>query len=176
MNYYIADTHFYHKNILQYENRPFNTVEEMNKHIIKCWNTKINNKDTVYILGDFAFAKTEKIEELLEQLNGNKILIKGNHDIFLRNKKFNQKLFIKIVDYLEIKDGQYDLVLSHYPFAIWNKKHYGAIHLYGHVHSASKEESSPIFPVLNSLENAYNVGVDIIGYSPLSLKEILEKT
>ncbi len=47
MNYYIADTHFGHNNILRLSNRPFNTVEEMDKVIIDNWNSRVTDNDDV---------------------------------------------------------------------------------------------------------------------------------
>lgn len=69
MNYYIADTHFGHKNILKLCNRPFESIEQMNTHIIQNWNNKVKNSDHVYIVGDMFF-KCENIEDILKNLEG----------------------------------------------------------------------------------------------------------
>ena len=53
--YLTSDLHFGHKNIIKYENRNYNTVEEMDEDFIKKWNNKVNNNDLVYILGDFSW-------------------------------------------------------------------------------------------------------------------------
>ena len=53
--YVTSDLHFGHKNIIKYENRPFNNIEEMDKAIIDLWNETINDEDLIYILGDFSW-------------------------------------------------------------------------------------------------------------------------
>ena len=81
MTYFIADTHFGHENIIKYCNRPFNTKEEMNSHMIKEWNSIVKQDDVIYVLGDFALMMSrEQIKEIINLLNGYKILIMGNHD------------------------------------------------------------------------------------------------
>lgn len=52
--WFISDTHFGHVNILKYDERPFADIEEMNEELIKRWNKKVKNGDTVWFLGDFA--------------------------------------------------------------------------------------------------------------------------
>ena len=54
MNYYISDLHLFHSHVIKFDERPFNNIEEMNETILKNWNNKITNGDTVYILGDIA--------------------------------------------------------------------------------------------------------------------------
>lgn len=81
MNYYIADTHFDHKNIIAFDNRPFFTLAEMNNTLIENWNNKVSKTDTVFILGDFCWSKEDRWIEILSQLQGSKILIQGNHDL-----------------------------------------------------------------------------------------------
>ena len=55
MRYFISDTHFNHKNVIKYDKRPFDSLEEMEWEIIKRWNNTVSNKDIVYHLGDFGF-------------------------------------------------------------------------------------------------------------------------
>lgn len=153
-----SDLHFGHKNIIEYENRPYKNIEEMDFAYINMWNRQVKNEDLVYILGDFSWYKGEKTNDILRQLNGNKILIKGNHDKnFLDDKKFNKTLFEEICDYKEIKINKTKIVMFHYPIIDWNAKNNGSIHLYGHVHSMKNEDTNYM---INQI-NCYNVGIDI---------------
>ena len=82
--FFTADTHFYDIDSIQHFNRPFSSVEEMNEKIVENWNASIKPTDFVYHLGDFARCQNaqdrEKLTELLGRLNGQKFLIRGNHD------------------------------------------------------------------------------------------------
>lgn len=82
VNWVIADTHFYHTNIIKYCDRPFSSTEEMDITMIDNWNSVVNPEDTTYHLGDFAFGKGSRwrIAEYRAMLNGKIILFKGNHD------------------------------------------------------------------------------------------------
>lgn len=147
MKYYISDLHLFHKNVTgegnNFDNRPFDTLEEMHKYIKEKWNRKITNGDTVYILGDVALRGINtKLIALVAQLRGNKILIKGNHDD-VRDLRYSN-LFDEIVEYKEVTDTlnkqTVKLVLSHYPILMWKGQHRGTIHLYGHVHNTFENE------------------------------------
>ena len=78
--WFISDQHFTHKNILEFEKRPFFTIEEMQVKMIDAWNAVVGKYDTVYVVGDFCFGKHLVWESILDQLKGNVTLIKGNHD------------------------------------------------------------------------------------------------
>ena len=80
MIYFISDTHFYHSNIIKYCDRPFKDTNEMNETIINNWNSIVKNNDTIYHLGDFCLSTNDEIKSIFNKLNGNKILIRGNHD------------------------------------------------------------------------------------------------
>lgn len=81
MNYYISDLHFLHKNCIQFDERPFSDIEEMQRVMVEKWNRKITNGDTVYILGDVSMrGKKDDLIALVATLKGKKILVKGNHD------------------------------------------------------------------------------------------------
>lgn len=73
----IADTHFSHEKIIQYCNRPFKSVEEMNRVMLKNWNNTVGKNDLVLHLGDLYLGKKAEAREFLTKLNGRKILIMG---------------------------------------------------------------------------------------------------
>lgn len=142
MNYYIADCHFFHKNIIQFDSRPFESVEEMNKVMIEKWNNAVSDNDTVYILGDLTCGATqEQIDSLYAVLKGNKFLIVGNHDKinFSKEARRNGKI-IGVADYKEIKDGDNHLILSHYPMLFYRGSHIKNYWMFcGHVHKNTEE-------------------------------------
>jgi len=80
MRYFTSDHHFFHNKVIQFENRPFNNLEEMHDNFINYWNKTITPKDIVYYLGDFSFGKIAQTRGIINCLNGRVIFIKGNHD------------------------------------------------------------------------------------------------
>ena len=175
MIYFTSDLHFGHKNVIRFDNRPFTTIEEMDEELIKRWNNKVKDDDTVYILGDISWYNDEKTCEILGRLKGQKRLIKGNHDKISANLR---KHFYSIDDYKEIKVDGIDVVLCHYPITFFNKHHYGAYMLYGHVHNS--HEWNFVESVKRQLEeldikcHMFNVGVMCWNYEPVSLDEIIK--
>lgn len=147
-------------------------IDQHDNKLIKNWNDIVKENDLVYILGDLSFKNGEETNKILQQLNGDKILIKGNHDFaFLDTHKFDKSLFKEIVDYKEINIYDKNFVLFHYPIATWNLKQKGSIHLYGHVHS----NKTTTHPLEMELENAYNVGVDVNHYKPINIKNFIKE-
>lgn len=170
MKYYIADIHFGHEKIIEYENRPFRTVEEMDEEYIRRWNAKVKPGDDVYILGDFSFHKGEETNRILLRLNGKKFLIQGNHDnMYLCDKDFRHSLFMWERDYYISRDGGDHVILFHYPIQTWFNQHRDTLHFYGHVHS----NSGTFHPMKYEIPNSYNVCIDVIG-EPMTKDEILE--
>lgn len=113
-NFYIADLHLGHANVIRFDGRPFDNVSEMNEKLINNWNGVVTNNDTVYILGDLLWLKESEWPTLISRLKGRKVLIRGNHD----PKDFSaatKKLFQEITDYKEITDGDRKVILCHYP-------------------------------------------------------------
>lgn len=169
MKYYISDLHFGHRNCITFDNRPFNTVDEMDEVLINNWNKKVNNDDEVYILGDFCYRNSKDATYYLKKLNGKKHLIIGNHDKAILNNKKALEMFESINALTMIQDGSYNVVLCHYPLAEWNNEYYGSIHLYGHIHN-NKHDT---YYYMNNKMNAYNVGCMLNNYEPVSLEELL---
>ena len=163
--FFTSDNHYQHANMVKYESRPFKNVNDMDTQMIDKWNKKVSKNDSVYILGDFAFGDSESVSKLLDKLNGNKFLIKGNHDYYLKDREIHKK-FGWVKDYYMLKYNGLKIVLFHYPIAVFDCQHYESIHLHGHIHSRILEPK---------IKNAYNVGVDVNNYEPVSLEEILEK-
>ena len=124
MKYYISDLHIGHSKVINFDSRPFFTLDEMHETIINNWNNTVNNYDEVYVLGDFAW-KNDAGLEVLKQLKGQKYLILGNHD------RLNAELtgqFVWVKEMETIKDGDKHVVLCHYPIAHWKNSDYGYIH------------------------------------------------
>jgi calcineurin-like phosphoesterase family protein len=160
--FFTSDTHFGHKNIIKYSNRPFNDVKEMDEAIIRNWNATVQPGDTIYHLGDFGLTDTESIIKVLRRLNGNKYLIWGNHDKGIRGEALKHFGWAK--DYYELKYEEYRIILCHYAFEVWNKSHHGSFHLHGHSHGS--------LPTPNHMRRL-DVGVDVHGYRPISLEEVV---
>ena len=85
---FTSDLHFGHENILRFDNRPFSTTDEMDAELIRRWNAKVDRGDLVYVLGDMIWkSKNDEAFRIIQSLNGQIILIRGNHDRFLSNSK-----------------------------------------------------------------------------------------
>lgn len=148
MRYYIADCHFYHKNLLtEMDNRPFASVEQMNEYMIEKWNKKVHAHDEVVILGDFSLGFGEETNRILRRLKGKLFLIRGNHDErYLKDKAFDVSRFQWVKDYAEINDNKRKIVLSHYPIFCYNgqfRRNADGVPLtymlHGHIHASEDQ-------------------------------------
>ncbi len=175
MIYFISDHHWGHKAIIWMENRPFQSVWEMNESMIDSWNSIVTNDDEVYHLGDISYKmNVNKLAyDILPRLNGKIHLIKGNHD--------NDKVLSKISGRLEsvsdykylnytYEDKVYDLVLFHYPITSWAGRYRGSIHLHGHDHKFDYDEIER-----NYFGNIMNVSVEHLNYIPISIVDVINK-
>lgn len=90
--WFTSDIHFCHKNVIDYCSRPFKSVDEMNKALVRRWNAMVKSQDTVYCLGDFSM-NANRMRDFAPLLNGQKFLIPGNHDeVFWGGKKLQKYL------------------------------------------------------------------------------------
>lgn len=180
MEYFISDLHLGHKNCIRFDKRPFETVEEMDETIIKNINKTVKKNDYLYILGDFTMlsGQDKKVAEYLDSINcKNLILIIGNHDRAIKVPKIRSK-FIEVTDYKRINTNGNTLILSHYPIAVWDRKHNGSYHFYGHVHTNLDENGEVVHKMLNTDEfaKAFNVGcmMPYMDYTPRTFSEIIQ--
>lgn len=155
MIWFTSDLHFHHSNILKFTDRRHRDVKEMNRHIIAIWNNQVRKSDTVVVVGDFSFGNSKQRTEVLEGLNGTKILVQGNHD------KGNTcpKGFDLMVSSISMRISGHKVTVSHYPLRIgWfrsflrsfprlpSKPRYlkrmlwdeGQFHIHGHTHDVDK--------------------------------------
>jgi calcineurin-like phosphoesterase family protein len=160
MLYFTSDIHFGHKKIIEYCNRPFASVEEMDETIIDNWNKTVKPTDDIYVVGDFSFSNLERTKQIFKRLNGNKYLIMGNHDDEEINSQLGWK-FMKPVH--ELKYNKQSIWLSHYPHRSWNKSFHGSWALFGHAHGTAKPWGL-----------SCDVGVDCWNFCPVSFYQIQE--
>lgn len=184
-NFYIADYHFGHSNIIKFDKRPFSSVEEMDQKMIENWNNVVGDDDTVYLLGDFCWKAEDRWIEILDQLKGNKVLIRGNHDLKTMSQQLRNK-FQYIKDYAEVKDNGKRVLLSHYPMPFYRGAYNSDIvHLYGHIHVTIENDfMEHIREYVTEHDNRgnskhkchfYNVGAMMpwMNFTPRTLEEIM---
>lgn len=176
--FFTSDTHFNHNAILKYCDRPFSSIEEMNETIVKNWNEKVPNDGIVFHLGDFAWGGFEVYKDYVSKLNGNIVLVKGNHDE--RNGgKTSSDLFYYTAYQLKLTIEGRGVYLNHYPFLCYGGT-YGTpssnvYQLFGHVHTHKGSHGLDDERLKHLFPTQYDVGVDNNDFTPLSWKEVREK-
>lgn len=141
-------------------------VKFMTAEMIREWNEKITDEDTVYILGDVAFLNGDEAADIIHALNGKLILIRGNHDgKTLKNRDFRER-FVDIRDYMEITVKETKVCMMHYPIGEWNSMHRGAVHFHGHLHGSPCNVKGRIM----------DVGWDATGKIVMPLIEAFDQT
>lgn len=161
----IADTHFFHNNIIRYEGRPFKDLDHMHSVIIQRWNATVTDSDIIYHLGDVSFAGMERTRSVLSQLRGQKILIMGNHDRG-RTVGFWLKCGFEEVHKSPFKHNGY--ILSHEPE---NYRGLHVLNIHGHVHSIDKNHHK--FEGYRDFH--FNVSVEMINYTPQDLDRLVAR-
>ena len=171
--FFIADTHFGDKAIIEYCNRPFKDVLEMNKALIENWNSRVTNDDDVYIVGDVFYegcgaSGIKNAIEIVKKLRGKLHLIAGNHDLpYLKHSDYHY-LFADVDQLRYLRHGGEDIFLCHYPIAEWSGYYRKTWHIYGHIHN----HKNAAYTYMRNLDNALNAGVEIIDYKPVLFEEL----
>lgn len=163
MIYITSDQHWGHVGIV---GRKFDDLAHMNNHMVQAWNERVLPADTVYHLGDI-FWNLETARAVLPRLNGNIKLIKGNHDYWLKYITRSEGDIWSKIELLppihRLNFNKTAIILCHFPLRTWYKVFRGSIHLFGHVHAALNDDRLP---------RSLDVGVDSVGFKPLSIEEI----
>jgi calcineurin-like phosphoesterase family protein len=167
--WFTSDPHYGHGRIIEYANRPFKSTDEMNSTLIRNFNARVKPEDTTFIIGDFCFksgTNCEKAPFWLNQLNGNKIIVRGNHD--------NNNSTKTIIDCIHITFANTRFNLVHKPE---HCNYDFPINLVGHVHQNWKIEKRQLPWLEGTVKETilFNVGVDVNRFMPISVDEILSK-
>ncbi len=191
--YFTSDWHLGHDNIIKYSNRPFQDANHMDRVLINNYNSTVGPMDVCYFLGDVGFCGYEKMKKYINELNGTKILILGNHD---RGSTAMRNIgFAAVLNGATLYIAKHRVTLSHCPLYDvkredttemrgatpddnWHgvnrpgyKDQYsftdeGQFHLHGHIHSPNRGKSVKI------LGRQYDVGVDANNYRPVNISVI----
>ena len=156
-----SDHHFGHTNIIDYCDRPFQDVDYMNQYMIDKWNSVVRPGDKVFHLGDFALQMNEEeVTNLVSRLNGDIILVRGNHDRF-GVEKFKRCGFIGVKKKINLNN----FILTHKPLPVEDLGA-GIINIHGHVHNYDCGHDP----------NKYtNVSVEMWDYTPINFVELCMK-
>ncbi len=173
--FFTSDSHWNHENILKFCDRPFKDVEEMNYKLIENWNNKVPHDGLVFHLGDFAWGGGyEGWKKIREQLNGDIILIEGNHDRKNLTTTAREELFKFVTWQMLIEIEGRKILLNHFPFlcyaGVYREPKKLIYNLHGHVHLAKENpKGQDIERVLkHEYPTQYDVGVDFNDYTPIS--------
>ena len=163
--FFIGDNHFDDESIITFANRTFLNKEEMNQYMLNQWNEIIGADDIVYIVGDFVFEKySVKTADIISQLNGHKVLIRGNHDTLSDDEYFELGIE-KIYDYPIILDNFY--IISHEPMFMNDTMPY--VNIFAHVHN------NPIYSDYGKHHFCVSAERPLMNYCPISFDKIKEK-
>jgi calcineurin-like phosphoesterase family protein len=164
--WFTSDQHLFHDKVIKRQNRPFASLNEMHDVIIDRWNTNIAPTDTVYVLGDFAYANNTTPTELLDvfkTLNGTKHLVVGNHDE--QHRGVLRLPWESIGHYAAIKTGNPNhrwVTACHYAMETWRGMSTGSLMLHGHSHGTLKRP----------IPYRFDVGVDVWDFTPVHIDRL----
>ena len=169
--WFTSDTHFGHKNIIRFCNRPFVDIDEMNGSLIENWNSLVGDNDIVFHLGDFSVGGAMEWSRLLDQLHGRIFLILGNHDMNNVGQEFMNR-FQRVAMELLIQIGKQKIYLNHYPFLCYNSANDSVWQLFGHVHTSPRRSMQTGSRLGMLLPSQYDVGVDNNNFYPVSYHQV----
>lgn len=161
-----SDIHFNHKNIIQYSNRPFPSVELMERCLIGNYVNVVKDGDVVFWCGDITFGRIGEVNRYLTQMPGYKIHIIGNHDMdrngSLNHIRMNERHPCYVIDVVDA-EFEFQLLITHYPM---DNVPDGCVNIHGHIH----QHPSP------TQHKHRNVCVEHTNYAPLNINDIIAKT
>lgn len=168
--WFTSDHHFGHENIIEFQPRPFSSLEEMDEELVKRHNEVVHPNDVVWHLGDFTMrTRAGEVARMFKRLNGMFYVVPGNHDYWIKSLDLGNlahKLAILPLIHKVRIDGL-RFILCHYAMRRWDRREKGYRHLYGHSHGAIESSRYP---------GSMDVGVDCNNYYPFSLEQVRAAT
>jgi calcineurin-like phosphoesterase family protein len=129
----VSDTHFGHAGVCKFTRddgvtklRPWTDPDEMDEEMVRRWNDRVRPNDKIYHLGDVVINR--RALKTLARLNGDKVLIRGNHDIFPDTEY--REYFRELRAY-HVMNG---MILSHIPLHDESLGRFGT-NIHGHLHA-----------------------------------------
>lgn len=165
-----ADQHWHHARIIEYCQRPFSNVEEMDEKLITNWNNVVGDDDIVFHLGDFAKGGSSEWSRLLQRLKGKIYLILGNHDLKTIGASFSRLEGAAMQMIINV-DGQ-RIYLNHYPFLCYGGAYPNIWQLFAHVHTCPAKAGIDFSRLSMLFPTQYDVGVDNNNFTPVSYGQI----
>ena len=163
-NYYIiSDTHFGHKNIMEYEGRP----EDYAERIVKNWQKTIGKQDKILFLGDLALYNKEDAQKWCSQLTGEKFMVRGNHDGASETWYKDMGFTVVPPIYKRFKDKHekyINVLLTHEPVQSLPKDWFN---IHGHIHRGLHRDDK-------TTASHFNASVEVLDYTPIKLHKILD--
>lgn len=169
--FFASDHHFHHSNILNFKDattgkplRVFDSMHHMNEHMVNQHNKVVKPNDKVYFLGDVTMTRNAAGLEILARMNGEKILVRGNHDLCTAKQYLE---YFKDVRGVHQFDG---MILSHIPIHPDSLSRWG-VNVHGHLHSnvvrLSNNHPDPRYYCV-CMEQLHD-------YTPVSLEQVKQK-
>jgi calcineurin-like phosphoesterase family protein len=176
----ISDTHFGHTGVCRFTRndgvtklRPWDNADEMDEAMVKAWNERVKPTDKIYHLGDVVINR--KALSIMHRLNGDKVLIRGNHDIF-RDDEYRQ--YFRELRAYHVMNG---CILSHIPVHEASLGRFGCS-IHGHLHAnrvmKARGVDARTGDILYSDEidpRYYNVSVEQTDFAPILIEDVLKK-
>jgi len=175
-----SDPHFGHAGVCRFlrpdgtKLRPWDTAEEMDEHLVKVYNERVKPNDKIYFLGDVAINR--RALKTLARLNGDKVLIRGNHDIF-RDEEYRE--YFRELRAYHVMNG---LILSHIPVHEASLGRFGC-NIHGHLHANRVVKATGFNAATGEIlygdeidPRYYNVSVEQLpNYAPILFEDVLKR-
>jgi calcineurin-like phosphoesterase family protein len=169
----VSDTHFGHTGVCRFMRndgvtklRPWDNADEMDEEMVKRWNERVRPNDKVYHLGDVVINR--KALSIMHRLNGDKVLIRGNHDIF-KDEDYRQH-FRELRAY-HVMNG---MILSHIPIHTESLGRFGT-NIHGHLH-ANRVQLLGFNGKPMGIDNRYHcVCVEQTDYTPILFEDVIKR-
>ena len=170
----VSDTHFGHAGVCRFTRndgvtklRPWDSAEEMDEEMIRRWNDRVRPKDKVYHLGDVVINR--KALPILNRLNGDKVLIRGNHDIF---KDEDYTPYFRSLRGYHVMNG---MILSHIPVHPESLGRFG-VNIHGHTHANRVMRDLATCGRLDVVDTRYHcVCVEQTDFAPILFEDVIKR-